>query len=89
MTLNDAYQLLTWISVWVQNAYILNRTSIHIMSRKKSSKKHLLLGFEYKFQEKWDISIVADTLAPHKINAPFLRKVTIMHAHDYSLTDII
>ena len=50
------------------------------------------------FQEKWDISIVADTLAPriarssvltNKINFPFLRRVAIMHAYDYSLTDII
>ena len=35
MPLNDAYQLQPWISVPVQNAYALNRTSIHIRSRKK------------------------------------------------------
>ena len=93
--LNDAYQLQQWISVSVQNAYMLNRTSIHIRSRKISVKNHLLLGI---FQQKWDISIVADTLAPRiarpsvlikSDKRPFPQKVTIMYAHDCSLTNII
>ena len=73
MTLNDAYQLQPWISVSVQNAYTLNRTSIHIISRKKSLKKPSVarLGI---FQEKWDISIVADTLAPRIARSSVLTK---------------
>ena len=96
MTLNYAYHLQPWISVSVQNAYPLNRNSMHIRSRKKIFKKHVAgIGI---FQEKWDIYSVADTLAPRIASSSvlindtkisFLWKVTIMHAHDCSLTDII
>ena len=41
ITLNDAYQLQPWISVSVQKAYTLNRTSIQIRSRKKKSEKSI------------------------------------------------
>ena len=62
MLLNYAYKLQPWISVSVQNAFTLNHTSIHIRSRKifkSPSDADIAI-----FQEKWDISIVTDTLAP-------------------------
>ena len=72
MPLNDAYQLRPWISVSVQNAYTLNRTSIHIRSRKIFKNPSVAeIGI---FQEKWDISIAADTLAPRIARSLVLAK---------------
>ena len=73
MPLNDAYQLQPRISVSVKNAYMLNRTSIHIRNKKKILKKPSdpEIGI---FQEKWDISIIADTLAPHMARSLVLTK---------------
>ena len=70
MPLNDAYQLQPWISVSVQNAYTLKRTS---RSRKKIFKNpsDAEIGI---FLEKWDISIVADTLAPRIARSLVLTK---------------
>ena len=62
-----------YLSVSVQNAYTLNRTSIHIRSWKKFFKKTSVAGIPI-FQEKWDISIVADTLAPRIARSSVLTK---------------
>ena len=74
MPLNDAYQLQPWISVSVQNAYTSHRTYMPLEVKKETIFKNPSDAEIGIFQEKGDISIVADTVAPRIARSLVLTK---------------